>query len=157
MDLNLLNMSPTSNFRRTITVILSLLFLTTPAFGNDTNANEEVVRAFIEAYNSRDLDGMLKLTDPNIRWMSVTDTGAAAMTSNAGELEEAMAGYFSSPAITDSELLSIQVLGGTVTSVEKASWENAQGNPQSQCSVAVYLINEALIESVWYFPEQACP
>ena len=140
-----------------LTPILFFFASGLPAQTSETTSPQQIVEQFVGAYNDGNVEGMVKLGTPDIKWMSVTHNGVETVTSNGDELAEALSGFVTSSRDSWSELLSIKTLGQTVTTIEKALWKNAEGETQSQCSIAVYLISDDLINSVWYFPEQPCP
>lgn len=114
-----------------------------------------VVEAFVGAYNQRDVDAMMRLAHPDIRWMSVGGDAIATETSGADALRSAMVAHFSDARLTRSDLESIEASGQFVHTVERATWDGGAGY-LSQCSLAVYELDSGLIRNVWYFPAHAC-
>jgi hypothetical protein len=114
-----------------------------------------VVVAFVEAFNRHDVDAMIDLSHPDVRWMSVDGDAVVTETSSVIALRSAMDAYFRDVPSARSELESIDASGRFVHTVERASWE-AGNTRMSQCSVSVYEVGSGLIENVWYFPTHAC-
>ena len=114
-----------------------------------------VVVAFMEAFNRHDVDTMIDLSHPDVRWMSVDGDAVVTETSGTVALRSAMDAYFRDVPSARSKLESIEASGRFVHTVERASWE-AGGARMSQCSVSVYEVGSGLIENVWYFPTHAC-
>ena len=113
------------------------------------------VKGFVTAFNEKDIDGMLKLATSDIQWMSVS---GQTITSEAGDqdaLKKAMSGYFASVPSARSEIHSIHQSGSFVFALEQAFWTSKEVE-KSQCSMAVYELEEGKIKHVWYFPAHVC-
>ncbi len=114
------------------------------------------VEAFVDAFDRRDLDGMLARTDPEVRWMFVDGDAVAVETAGRDALRAAMEGYFAALPSSRSRLRSVRAAGPFVQTVEEATWE-ADGVRKRRCSPAVYELRDGRILHVWYFGDFECP
>ncbi len=133
--------------------IMVLVLISQAALAAD---GEETVRRFVEAFNQRDIDAMLGLSAPDMKWMSISGQQIAIETSTRAELQNAMSGYFQSTPGTKSEIRHIYESGAFVYALEEAFW-TANGVEKSQCSMAVYELAGGKLQHVWYFPSHQCP
>ena len=117
--------------------------------------NSTVVKQFVSAFNDKDIDAMLALVDPNMKWMSISGDKVATETNSQDALKTAMQGYFKSMPSARSEIRHSHASGSFVYSLEEAFWA-AKGETKSQCSMAVYEFSESKIKHVWYFPSHGC-
>ena len=76
-----------------VKTLVPLLFFCPVAFSGE---NSELVERFVSAFNQKDVDAMLEVSAPDIRWMSVSEDRLSIETSTHAELRAAMAGYFES-------------------------------------------------------------
>lgn len=111
---------------------------------------EKQVRAFVEAFNSRDIDVMLALADENIQWLIVDGAKVSVETEGKAALRESMVRYFRSCPSCKSSLEWIQRAGSRVTAMERASWTGKSG-AKSQRSLSVYEFRGDKILRVYYF------
>jgi hypothetical protein len=116
-------------------------------------APEQVVHAFVAAFNAHDPDAMIALASEDIQWLFVN--GDKVMVEAAGKeaLLKSMTGYFKSIPSAKSKVEKLMSAGNYVTVLERASWETKDGT-RSQAALAVYLVEKGKIRSVWYYPEQ---
>lgn len=114
-------------------------------------APEAVVRAFVQAFNTHDLDAMLSFAAPEIVWLSVAGDSVTIDARGAGVLREQMGAYFRRLPSARSELETVTTLGPWVSARERAHWTAATG-PRSQASLSVYEIRGGLVRRVWYYP-----
>jgi len=117
-------------------------------------AGVQAVRAFVEAFNERDLDGLLALAHEEIEWASVSGTEVAVETRGRLELAAGLESYFEGCPTCRSELLWIEAAGTRVATHERASWTTTAG-PKAQSSLAVYELEEGAIRRVYYYPAEA--
>jgi hypothetical protein len=117
---------------------------------NSSIEPEQQVRAFVEAFNARDIDLMLTLADENIQWLIVDGTKVSVETEGKAALRESMVRYFGSCPSCKSSLESIQRAGSRVTAMERASWTGKSG-VKSQRSLSVYEFRGDKILRVYYF------
>jgi hypothetical protein len=111
---------------------------------------EQQVRAFVEAFNARDIDVMLALADENVQWLIVDGAKVSVETEGKAALRESMVRYFRSCPSCKSSLEWIQKAGSRVTAMERASWSGKSG-PKSQRSLSVYEFRGDKILRVYYF------
>src|SRR5689334_10880900 len=95
------------------------------------------VRAFVDAFNARDLNVMLDFVDDNIQWMNIDGAKISIEVEGKAPLRKYMEGYYQSCSSCQSELVSVQMIGSRVTAMERASWEGKDG-PRSQKAMSVY-------------------
>lgn len=112
------------------------------------------VRAFVAAFNARDLDGMLALADDAVEWASVDGTKVALETAGKEALRASMTSYFASCPSCRSTLEWVKAAGSRVAALERASWTNAKGEAKSQASLSVYELRDGRIARVYYFPAE---
>lgn len=133
--------------------ILSLFLFSHFAAANSKSV--EVVTQFINAFNSKNLGVMLQLTNQDVHWMSVSGQQLSVETNSQSALEKAMTEYFESIPSARSDLVSISYSGPFVHTVEQAFWISG-GLEKSQCSMAIYQLDNSKISQVWYFPSYQC-
>lgn len=137
---------------------LILMLAMTGTFASEPasrTGNSELIQTFVAAYNSRDLDQMLALVAPAVRWYSVDGASVQTETDGIDALRTAMAADFSSGSTTQSALVATAEDGPMVTAIERAQW-SVGGELRAQCSASVYRIEQGLIQEIWYFPAYAC-
>lgn len=118
-------------------------------------AGEEhpVIRAYIAAYNSGDVDAMGALLHPEFEWLSITGNGVETVSAGRETLLAEMRAYFAGGNATTSALSEWSVLGPYVSVIETASWTDKDAQPRSQSSLSVYETTpDGLLRRVWYFP-----
>jgi len=114
---------------------------------------EQQVRAFVEAFNARDIDLMIAMADENVQWLIVDGAKISVETEGKAALRESMARYFRSCPSCKSSLEWIQRAGSRVTAMERASWTGKSG-AKSQKSLSVYEFRGDKILRVYYFPAE---
>ncbi len=121
-----------------------------PPAVNSSVEPEKQVRAFVEAFNTRDIDVMLALADDNIQWLIVDGAKVSVETEGKAALRDSMVRYFRSCPSCKSSLEWIQIAGSRVTAMERASWSGKDG-AKSQGSLSVYEFRGDKILRVYYF------
>lgn len=114
---------------------------------------EQTVRAFTDAYNDGDLDGMMALAANDIVWLDVNGDELSIATRNADELRAAMTSFFAGDATPKSAVAILTSHGQFVTTLERAYY-TVDGKETSQASFAVYELKADKIRRVWYYPAQ---
>jgi hypothetical protein len=114
---------------------------------------ERRVRAFVAAFNARDIDAMLALADDNIQWLSVNGPKVTIETEGKLALGQSMGRYFKSCPSCKSSLEWVQIAGSRVTAMERATWSSKSG-AKSQSGLSVYEFNGDKILRVYYFPAE---
>jgi hypothetical protein len=135
--------------------LLTCLFTFLVSYAAHAKNNATSVEGFIKAFNNKDINEMLSHVSKDMQWMSVAGERIDIQTTSIDALKEAMSGYFSSVPSARSEIMSINESGNFVYTVEKAFWLVGEME-KSQCSLAVYEFDNALIKHVWYFKEHQC-
>lgn len=120
-----------------------------------TDAETDKVKQFVSAFNTKDVDLMLSLAAPDMKWLSVAGHHISVETSSHEDLKTAMTGYFESLPSARSVIRDIRQSGPFVYALEEAFW-SAGGTEKSQCSMAVYEFTADKIQHVWYFPAHQC-
>lgn len=118
------------------------------------SAPEQQVRSFVEAFNSRNIEGMLALAADGVQWLSVDGQKLALETEGKDALRASMAKYFQQCPSCKSELVWLKTAGSRVTAQERASWTNRAGAAVSQSSLSVYELKDGRIVRVYYFPAE---
>ncbi len=139
---------------RTSVASLGLLFLMGApgiAAAETPTTNEQRVRAYVSAFNQREIDTMMSMVSDDIQWLSVAGDTIAVETEGKPRLRESMASYFKSMPSAKSELEWVQATASRVAALERASWEGKSG-PRSQSSLCVYEFRDSLISRVYYYP-----
>ncbi|NBD95162.1 MAG: hypothetical protein GVY11_01635 [Gammaproteobacteria bacterium] len=113
----------------------------------------EVVDRYMAAYNAHDVEGMLELVDPAVRWLAIDGDTLRVEADGAEALGAAMRAYFEAVPTTRSEIESMMVAGSRVSVHERAIWES-NGEERSQSALSVYEIAGGRITRVWYFPAE---
>lgn len=119
-----------------------------------SSAVQSAINDFVAAYNARDLDGMKRLSHPDIEWIAVEGSGVTVLAEGRAALVTEMEGFFASSADTTSSLSNWSVNGDYVAVTETARWTGKDGEGQSQSSIAVYQVEAGLVRRVWYYPAQ---
>ncbi len=123
----------------------------------DIQEVKNIAEHFVDAYNQRDVNGMLQWVHEEIRYMYVSGGEIYMETDGKKALHEFLLPFFTNKPQAKSELLSSTQSGSFIHQVERALWQDAAGNSQSQCSLSVYQINDELIINIWYFDVFKCP
>jgi uncharacterized protein (TIGR02246 family) len=140
---------------RILLVLLVVINMSSAAsFAADKQkSNEQLVRDYVAAFNSRDIDAMLSMVTEDIQWLTVAGDKLAIETDGKPKLRQSMAAYFKSNPSAKSELEWVQVTKLRVAALEKASWQ-AKSGPKSQSSLSVYEFRDGLIARVYYYPAE---
>lgn len=120
------------------------------AVPRDTNA-VAVVRAYVQAYNAHDIDGMMAFLAPDFVWLSIVGDSVAVEARGHAVLRAQMADYFRRLPSARSEFEEITALGPWVSVHERAHWVSGTG-PRSQASLSVYEVRGGVLQRVWYYP-----
>ncbi len=118
---------------------------------------QNVAEQFVYAYNRHDVTGMLQWVHADIRYMYISNDSIYTETSGKPALAAFLPPFFDNKPHARSELISSTQNGTFIHQVERALWQDAEGNKQSQCSLSVYQIKDQLIINIWYFDVFKCP
>jgi ketosteroid isomerase-like protein len=121
-----------------------------------TPGTEQTVLDYVAAFNRQDVDGMLRLATDKILWLSVSGETVIRETADAQALDAAMRDYFSRHTSSHSTIIQIHSSGSWVTTLERAGHMVDGQLTKGKCSYAMYLLEDGLIGSVWYFPAHDC-
>jgi len=115
---------------------------------------ERQVRVFVDAFNQRNIDGMLALAADGIQWLSVDGPKIAVETEGKDALRATMTRYFAQCPSCKSDLEWVKTAGSRVTAFERAKWTNRSGVAVSQAGLSVYELKDGRILRVYYFPAE---
>lgn len=119
------------------------------------SAQEQKVRAFIDAFNTHEPSQMIKLCAEDIKWGYVSQDSHDLAGQGKEQLATEMEAYFQSTPDVRAKAENIIVTGNTVAVIERVYWKpSGKDQEKTQSSIAVYQLSENLIQSVWYYPEQ---
>ncbi|MGJ8662208.1 MAG: nuclear transport factor 2 family protein [Marinicella sp.] len=116
-----------------------------------------IAEQFVAAYNQHDPDKMLQWVHPDVSYMYVSKDQIYTETSGKVALTDFLGPFFKDKPHAQSQLLGSHQQGPFIHQVEKALWDDKNGQQQSQCSLSVYEIKEELIINIWYFSVFKCP
>ncbi|MEO9461489.1 MAG: nuclear transport factor 2 family protein [Marinomonas sp.] len=108
--------------------------------------------AYVEAYNARDLEAMLKLMHEDVQWLSISGAKVEVFANGKADLTAQMREYMASPMATRSEIDGDVTDGRFVAVREIARWTDKDGAERSQSALAVYEFEDDLVRRVWYYP-----
>lgn len=120
---------------------------------NVSDTNVQTVENFVQAFNERNLEGMLALVAEDVQWLSIDGQKLSTETTNKTELSIAMQDYFSGCESCRSNIKNINSNKNWVCATETASWNSKTGS-KSQSSFSVYEFENGLIKRVYYFPSE---
>ena len=118
-------------------------------------SSQDVVAAFVSAYNDHDVDQMMTLCTDDVRWLSVDGHSIETVVAGRQNLDSEMRDHFRRNPRAKSELIVVGDDGPMVVAIEAASSEMGNAT-DSQCSASVYRLRAGLIESIWYFEAYTC-
>lgn len=113
--------------------------------------------AFVAAYNAHDIDRMLSLVHPELRYMFINNEQLHLETNSKKVLANYLVDFFKQQPKAQSKVISSQQHGPFIQQIEQAIYTTAAGVVRSQCSLSVYQMQDQLIINVWYFDAFSCP
>ena len=143
-----------------LTAALGLLALWAPGIRAQATARLSVaadstslaiVEAYFTAYNAHDVEGVLRLLDPDFVWLSLTGDSITVEVRGITAVRSSLDGYFRQLPSARSEAEVVSALGPWVSVRERAHWESPSGH-RSQASMSVYEVRNGLLRRVWYYP-----
>ncbi|MGY6518526.1 MAG: nuclear transport factor 2 family protein [Lysobacteraceae bacterium] len=141
--------------REIFPTLLGLLVLAGPATALDERRVADTVRGYIEASNQRDVQGVLRHTTDDFRWMHILGDRVEVEVAGQGDLESWLQAWYASTPGARTEIGEVLVDGSYATTVETVRWNAADGGERAQSATSVYHLDDAgLIRAVWYFPAQ---
>ncbi len=144
--------------KNAIIPVLSLLLVTTAIVGTEKKDAPEssklkVVQEFVAAFNSHDVDGMMKFVTEDVEWLNIKGNEVDLQTVGRSATNVAMKGYFASTPTVKSLIVRSMVAGSFVSIQERVSWKQGSSDA-SQASLAIYHIKRGQIDRVWYYPAE---
>lgn len=139
-----------------IACLLMLALVPCMSHGQEAVAPMVVVQSFVRAYNSHDLDELVKLLHEEVSWLAVKDDSVVAEARNRAELLNRLAVYFNEYPNARSVLEQSVVSGPFVSVRERAFWKQ-EGRTLSAISLAVYETEDGRIRRAWYYPAEQQP
>lgn len=113
-----------------------------------------VVRAYVAAFNAKDLDAMMAHVSPGMVWLNVAGDSVTLGGRGVDAFQRLLAVYFREVPTAQSELLAVRALGPWVTTHERTSWSAPTAGASGQSSVVVYEVRAGLVHRVWYYPAE---
>jgi len=115
--------------------------------------HEQLVREFIQAFNTRDLGALLERADEEIEWQSFDGASVAVEARGKAALRASLERYFSDCPTCQSALEWVASTSSRVVALERVSW-TGNGGPRAQSSLSVYEFRGGKILRVLYFPAE---
>ncbi len=143
------------NRAQVLVLVLAVSLQAAPAAQELEPKSKQAVRALVAAFNAHDVEMMLEACAEDIMWMTVGADKIVVEASGASALREGMDAYFKRVPSASSVLRSAVESGPFVVTVEEATWQSG-GETKSQCSAAVYEVEQGKVQNVWYFPSHRC-
>jgi hypothetical protein len=119
----------------------------------DTNP-VAVVRAYVAAFNAKDLDAMMAQVSPTMVWLNVEGDSVTVGGRGADAFRRLLASYFREVPNAQSELLDLRALGPWVTTQERTRWSTPSDGAGGQSSVVVYEVRAGRVQRAWYYPAE---
>lgn len=116
-----------------------------------------VVRAYVAAFNAKDLDAMMKTVASEFVWMSVSGDSLTDVGRGVDAFRQLIAGYFRAVPSARSELRTIDATGPWVTTHERTRWDAAPAEVGGQTSLVVYEVRDGRIRRAWFYPSLPLP
>lgn len=116
-----------------------------------------VVRAYVAAFNTKDLDAMMRMVASEFVWMSVSGDSLTDVGRGVDAFRQMIAGYFRAVPSARSELRQIDATGPWVTTHERTRWDAAPPDVGGQTSLVVYEVRDGHIRRAWFYPSLPLP
>lgn len=116
-----------------------------------------VVRAYVAAFNAKDLDAMMTMVASEFVWMSVSGDSLTDVGRGVDAFRQLIAGYFRAVPSARSELRTIDATGPWVTTHERTRWDAAPAEVGGQSSLVVYEVRDGRIRRAWFYPSLPLP
>lgn len=117
--------------------------------------NEETVRKFIEASNSRAVASMMALADPELEWGALKGAKLTIEGKGAVAISATMQNYWKACPSCRSELSWVKESKDRLVALEIASWVDNDNVEKALQSLSVYEFNkDGKILRVYYFPAE---
>lgn len=125
---------------------------TPPAGAAADSTSLSVVRSYFAAYNSHDVDAVLRHVAADFVWLNLAGDSVTVELRGADAVRSGLVDYFHRLPTARSDIEAITALGPWVSVRERARWVGANG-PRSQAALSVYEVRGGLLRRVWYYPE----
>jgi enamine deaminase RidA (YjgF/YER057c/UK114 family) len=113
-----------------------------------------VIRAYVAAFNAKDLDAMMAHVAPGMVWLNVNGDSVSVGGRGVDAFRRLLAGYFREVPNARSELLDLRALGPWVTAHERTRWSLPTTGAGGQSSVVVYEVRGGRVQRAWYYPAE---
>lgn len=113
-----------------------------------------VVRAYVDAFNAKDLDAMIAKVAPDLVWMQLSGDSLEVGGRSADAFRQLLAGYVREVPAARSELQELHALGPWVTAHDQTRWNIDPASGDGQSSIAVYEVRSERIQRIWYYPAE---
>ena len=116
---------------------------------------ELVVRSLGDAFNAHDPAAMAEHVADDILWLGFAAADSVYTEADGKEaLIAGMGGYFNAVPSVRSQMEDVVVTGNFVAYRERVFWQSEDGE-RSQAALAVYEVQDQLVQRVWYYPAVA--
>ena len=112
---------------------------------------ESPIPGFVDAFNRGDVDRMLEHLTVDASWYYVQDGTIIPEARGHAALRESLGAYFQHYATVESSLGECLENGPYRATIETVTWLE-EGTRTSQRALAVFEIDNELIQAVYYFP-----
>lgn len=116
-----------------------------------------VIRAYVAAFNAKNLDVMMQAVTRDFVWMSVSGDSLTDVGRGVDTFRQLIEGYFRAVPSARSELSKIDATGPWVTTHERTRWDAAPTEVGGQTSLVVYEVRDGLIRRAWFYPSRPLP
>ncbi len=116
-----------------------------------------VPEQFVDAYNQKDTAAMVGMVADDVRYMFISGDQLFTEIKGKAKLTTYLNGFFANSTPSTSEILMHTRSGDFHQMIEKAHFQDKNGQPKSQCSAVVYQTEDQKINNIWYFDSHACP
>lgn len=113
-----------------------------------------VVKAYVAAFNAKNLDAMMAKVSPGMVWLNVEGDSATPGGRGRDAFQRLLAGYFREVPTARSELLAVRATGPWVTTHERTRWSAPPAGTGGQSSVVVYEVRAGLVQRAWFYPAE---
>lgn len=115
---------------------------------------ETTVRAFMEAFNARDLEGMIdRVTEDVVEWHLGADQPRMDRKGRTALRSDLEATLKRSPSLR-KELHMLTTNGAFVSARERSTWKAETGEEQRQNAMVMFEVVDGRIRRIWTFPPQ---
>ncbi len=113
-----------------------------------------VVRAYVSAFNAKNLTAMMSYVSPKMVWLNVAGDSTTLGGRGRDAFQRLLTSYFREVPTAKSQLLAAHALGPWVTTHERTRWNSPTAGAGGQSSVVVYEVRAGQVHRVWYYPAE---